>query len=117
MRKLTTIVAAVAVAGLMTAGAPRQADARPDYQKAFLAKYTKISAEDQEKKCLMCHGEEKKQRSDYAKAMEKALGVKNCKDVEKINEALTEVESKEYEDGKTYGSLLKDGKLPPPYSE
>ena len=67
---------------------------------------------------VICHGaKSKKERSDYAKALEKALGEKKVKDVEKINAALTEVEGKEYEDGKTYGSLLNDGHLPPGFSE
>jgi hypothetical protein len=117
MRKLVTCVAALAVVGVLTTSAPKRADARPEYQKAFLEKYSKLSDEDKEKKCLICHGKEKKMRSDYAKAIEKALGAKNVKDMDKINAALTEVEGKEYEDGKTYGSLLNSGKLPPPYQE
>jgi predicted alpha/beta hydrolase family esterase len=118
MRKLVTIAIAVAVVGAMTVSGPNQANARPEYQKAFLAKYTKLSQADQDKKCAMCHGaENKKQRSAYAEALGKALGAKMVKDVEKINAALTEVESKEYEDGKTYGSLLNEGKLPAPFKE
>lgn len=117
MRKLLTIVAVVAAVGLLNTSAPKQADARPEYQKAFLEKYSKLSDEDKEKKCLICHGKEKKMRSDYAMALEKALGAKMVKDVDKIAAALTESEGKEYEDGKTYGSLLNAGKLPPPYKE
>lgn len=118
MRKLVTVAAAAAVMGLMTTSGPRQAQAQKQYMDAFLAKYTKLSEEDQAKKCGICHGaDSKKMRSDYAKALEKALGEKKVKDVDKINAALTEVEGKEYEDGKTYGSLLNEGKLPAPYSE
>lgn len=116
MRKLM-IVAVAAAVGLMVVAGPKSAQARPEYQKAMIAKYTKISAEDQEKKCLICHGEKKTERSDYAQALGKALGGKNIKDVEKINAALTEVEAKEYEDGKTYGSLLNEGKLPAPFKK
>jgi hypothetical protein len=117
MRKLVTIAAALAVVGSMTVSAPKKADARAEYQKAFLGKYDKLSEEDQMKKCGICHGkngQNKKVRSDYAQALEKALGAKMVKDVEKINAALAEVEGKEYEDGKTYGSLLNSGKLPAP---
>lgn len=121
MRKLVTIVTAAAVVAALTLSGPNQANARPEYQKALFAKYTKISEADQMKKCGICHGGEnganKKQKSAYAEALGKALGAKMVKDVEKINTALTEVESKEYEDGKTYGSLLNEGKLPPPFSE
>ena len=108
---------AVAAAGLMTASGPKQADARMEYLKAFVGKYTKLSEEDQAKKCLICHGANKKQRSSYAMALEKALGAKMVKDMEKINTALTEVEGKEYEDGKTYGQLLNEGHLPAPFAE
>lgn len=116
MRKLVT-TAAIACGLSLMGWAPKQAEARKEYMDAFIAKYSNIT-EAKEKKCLICHGaESKKQRNDYSMALEKALGKKMEKDVEKINGALTEVEGKEYEDGKTYGALLKSGKLPAPFKE
>ncbi|MFV0444327.1 MAG: hypothetical protein ACK5Q5_12225 [Planctomycetaceae bacterium] len=118
MRKLVIAATIAAVMGLTSLSAPKQAQAQKQYLDAFKAKYTKVSADDLKKGCAICHGKEsKKQRNDYALALEKALGAKKVKDVEKINSALMEVEAKEYEDGKTYGSLLNDGKLPAPYAE
>jgi cytochrome c553 len=109
---MVTIAAVAVVLGLMTSNA----QAQRQYLDAFKAKYTKISADDAKKGCAICHGtENKKQRSDYAQALGKALGATKVKEVEKINAALTEVEGKEYEDGKTYGSLLNEGKLPAPF--
>lgn len=118
MRKLAIIATVAAVMGLTSLSAPKQAQAQKNYMDAFLAKYTKLSEEDKAKKCGICHGKEsKKERSDYAQALAKALGGKKVKDEAKVNAALTEVEGKEYEDGKTYGSLLNAGKLPAPYAE
>lgn len=115
MRKVFAVLATAAVAGFMVSSAPQQATAQPQYLKAFTEKYD--IAEAKEKKCGVCHGEKKTERSEYAQAMGKALGEKKVKDVEKINKALTDVEAVEYADGKTYGELLKSGKLPAPYSE
>lgn len=115
MRKVASIVTVAAVLGLMVSG-PKQASAQKQYLDAFIAKYD--IAEAKEKKCLVCHGaKSKKERSDYAKALEEALGEKKVKDEAKIMAALATVEGKEYEDGKTYGQLLKDGKLPAPFAE
>ena len=117
MRKMVTIAVAAAVLGLMSTSAPKQAQAQKYYMDAMFEKYDKISDADKAKKCGVCHGKSKKMRSDYAQALGKALGAKKVKDKDKINAALMEVEGKEYEDGKTYGDLLNDGKLPAPYSE
>jgi hypothetical protein len=116
MRKLLTGVALVAVVAGMTVLAPQPAQARKEYMDAFLAKYDKLSDEDKEKKCAICHSAaSKKDRSDYAQALEKALGAKMVKEADKIDAALVEVEGKEYEDGKTYGELLEAGTLPAPF--
>lgn len=115
MRKLVTVLSAVAIVGVGMLSAPKQASARKEYMDAFIAKYDTIE-EAKEKKCLICHGAAKKtDRSDYAQALGKALGGKMIKDKDKISTALGEVEGKEYEDGKTYGELLKSGKLPAPF--
>lgn len=59
-------------------------------------------------------GKDKKVLSDYATAFKEALGKKDVKDAEKIAAALKQAEEKEYEPGKTYGMLLRNGMFPPP---
>lgn len=113
MRKLAVMMSVAALVGISLTAAPKQASARMEYLKAFSEKYGIEEANT--KKCLVCHGMNKKDRSDYAQEVGKALGATKVKDMEKINAALTTVESKEYEDGKTYGQLLKDKKLPEPF--
>jgi hypothetical protein len=113
MRKLAVVMSVAALVGISLTAAPKQASARMEYLNAFVAKYD--IAEAKEKKCLVCHGAKKTERSDYAQEIGKALGAKMVKDMDKINAALETVESKEYEDGKTYGQLLKDKKLPAPF--
>ena len=88
------------------------AHARPDYNKEFWAAYPSLK-EHAETKCGACHGSDKKVRNDYGKAFGTALGEKNIKDAEKIKEALKKTEAeKSGTDGKTFGDLIKDGKLP-----
>ncbi len=116
MKRVLSILGILAVVALIAA--PHQADARPQYHKAFAAKFEKVAKEANEKKCAVCHGDEgknKKQVSDFGKALAEALGAKNVKEEDKINEALDKVAKKEFEPGKTYGSLLEAGKLPAPY--
>ncbi|MEZ6056805.1 MAG: hypothetical protein R3C01_08870 [Planctomycetaceae bacterium] len=115
MRKVAAVLVMAAVAGLVVSSAPKQANAQPQYLKAFLAKYEIEGAA--EKKCGICHGEKKSERSAYAMEFGKALGEKKVKDVEKINAAYDTAAKAEYADGKTYGELLKSGKLPAPYGE
>lgn len=111
MRKPVMLMAAMVFAAGSMMISPQDASARKEYMDAFNAKYDIEAAKEQ--KCNLCHAKKsKKERSDYAKAMEKALGAKMVKDKDKINESLTEIEKVEYETGKTYGALLKDGKIP-----
>ncbi|MEW4487142.1 hypothetical protein AB1L42_03625 [Thalassoglobus sp. JC818] len=113
MKKALTFVALFGVIGLFAA-APKQAEARPQYLKAFLVKYD--IAEAKELKCGVCHGEggkNKKVVSDYGKALGKALGEKNVKDADKIAEALGEAAKAKNGDDGSYGDLLDKGKLPP----
>jgi hypothetical protein len=122
MKKLPTLMAIVAVAGLMLVGAPQDAQARPKYKSAVEKKYTKIAEElKNDVKCNACHGLEadgksnKKLLSDYAKALAEALGKKNETDNEAIDKALNAVAQKKNGDGKAYGELLEGGKLPAPH--
>ncbi len=108
-------VVAVVSSGLM---APEQVQARMPYFNAFKAEYTKVDASTiEDTKCGICHGGEKgankKKLSKYAEELAKGLGGKNVKDEEKIKEALKAAEKGDAGGGKTFGDLLKDGKLPP----
>ena len=118
MSKLLTLSGVLVLAiAFVTA---TEANARPQYQKAFMAKYTKVTAA-KKAKCGICHrkkktGEKGKPRNDYGVALFKSLKKKNCKDVAKIVAALKKTElvkvSKDKKEKKTYGDRLKAGKLP-----
>ena len=117
MRKLAIVMAAAVVAALVFSVDVVPVQAQKQYFDAFVAKYPEVAEKANQQKCGVCHGKQKTQRSDFAKALEKALGEKKVKDVEKINAALDTVAAEEYTDGKTYGELLKDGQLPAPFAE
>lgn len=105
---------------LLVLAAPRPADARPQYHKSFKEVYPKLEAEAEEMKCGVCHGGEKgakkKILSGYGQALREALGEenKNVKDADEIAGGLKKIEAKDCGNGKTFGELLKEGKLPPP---
>ncbi|MFN0197715.1 MAG: hypothetical protein ACKVT0_13305 [Planctomycetaceae bacterium] len=106
------IITTLALVAMVFASADRQADARPDYLKKFLETYPDVKAA-AELKCGACHGKDKKNRNNYAKAVGTALGAKNVKDADKIAEALKAAEEKDSAtEGKTFGDLLKAGELP-----
>lgn len=105
-----TWIGLAAVVALVGFG--RCAEARPGYCKEFLGKYADNKAA-AEAKCGSCHGASKKDRNGYGAALGKALGGADVKDADKIKAALTKIESeKSAVDGKTFGDLLKEGKLP-----
>lgn len=90
-----------------------QAQARPQYLKSFLDTYPALKEEASKVKCGACHPEtDKKVRNDYAMAFGKGLTDKNLKEEEGIKKALTDAEAAKNADGKTYGDLIKEGKLP-----
>ena len=95
---------------------PDRADARPQYRKAFATKYKELKELESEKKCGVCHpsGDNKKINNDYGEALKKHLGNnKNVKDEKKLDEALTAIEKEKSKvEGKTFGDLIKEGKLP-----
>jgi hypothetical protein len=118
MRKVLTMLSAVAVAGALFSICSPPAEARMEYMNALSTKYPAVAEQVKMQKCVVCHHKtDKKQRSEYAKALEKALGKKMVKNVDEINKALDAVAGQEYSDGKKYGDLFKDGKLPAPFSE
>lgn len=113
MRKSWTWIACgVALAAASIWLAPN-ADARPEYNKEFWDMYPTLKDFKENTKCDACHGKEKKVRNDYGKAVGTALGEPKIKDAEKIKAALKKAEGeKSSTEGKTFGELIKDGKLP-----
>lgn len=104
----------LAMLAAMVLTAPQQADARPQYLKAFATQYPSVAEEAKKVKCGVCHPEKsKKVRSDYGKAMGSGLTKKNEKDGDALKTALTKAESAESGvEGKTFGDLIKAGMLP-----
>lgn len=94
----------------------------PPFKKEFDAMYVKpdgtaaekaLAAAAAEAKCNICHvGKDKKDRNAYGKELAKHLKKDDGKNVEKIKKALTDVESAKSPGGKTFGELIKEGKLP-----
>ena len=89
------------------------AEARPKYYAEFKKMYPDVEGVS-EAKCNVCHmGKKKKNKNDYGKAYGMVLGEENCKDSDKIKDSLKKAEEKDSKvEGKTYGDLLKDNKLP-----
>ena len=111
MNKL--LLAGACLLGLAIAG--NQAEARPNYLKAFTAEYPAVK-EAASVKCGVCHPERsKKVRNGYGKAFGGGLGAKKVKDAKKLKAAFSAAAKEPSKtEGKTYGDLLKDGKLPDP---
>ena len=109
-------VCGLALAVLSIATAPEQAQARPQYRKAFGLKYPDLKEVENEKKCGVCHpkADDKKKNNTYGVALKKQLdGKKNEKDEKVLSEALGKIEAeKSATEGKTFGDLIKEGKLP-----
>jgi hypothetical protein len=115
--RISGLIGGVLIAGFAVLCSSQVAQARPEYNKHFWEMYKKeIGAQADAVKCNACHfGDVKKNRNDYGKAMHKALGEdqKQVKDADKIKAALEKTaKEKSGTDGKTFGDLIKDGKLP-----
>jgi hypothetical protein len=112
MRKCLTWISCFAALTAFVGGP--EAYARPQYVKAFITEYPALKTEAEAAKCGLCHPEEKKSvRNDYGKALGTALGEKNVKADDKLAEALKKSEKeKSAVEGKTFGDLIKAGKLP-----
>jgi len=130
MTKALWILTAVAVLGGLIANS---AQAIPPFKKEFDAKYVDKASTDATVKafseaaakanCLICHGkdatgkQDTKIRNAYGLALDKLLDKKtDAKDAPKIQKALDDV-AKEKSDpanasSKTFGELIKEGKLP-----
>jgi len=106
------IALGMAVVGTALVG-PQDAQARPGYLKSFNAAYPALKDAADTAKCGICHfGEKKANRNDYGKAMHEALGAKDVKDAAALEAALKKIESTKNAAGKTFGELIKEGKLP-----
>jgi hypothetical protein len=115
------LVCGLVLVGLVLALSPADADARTKYRTTFKQEYKKV-AESNKVTCDVCHVPKKKKtdRNNYGKALLKTLKEavgdipdKGVVDVKKIKESLKKVEKeKSAIDGKTFGDLLKEGKLP-----
>ena len=111
------IACGVAFVGASMVSNPQDAQARPGYLKGFNTAYPALKDATESTKCGVCHfGEKKTNRNDYGKAMGEALGEKDVKgdgSEKKIADALKKAEAgKSSTEGKTFGDLIKDGKLP-----
>jgi hypothetical protein len=115
MRKCVTAIVCGGVLSVIL-GLGGSAEARPAYLKVFGSTYEKLKKDTEDKKCNVCHyGDSKKNKNDYAKAVGGQLGGTNLKeaDKDKIVEALKKAEKeKSSVEGKTFGDLIADGKLP-----
>jgi hypothetical protein len=112
----TSLIVMVVVAAVMAVDTP-SADAFPAFKIAFDKKYmvegsALHTALEGKTNCNICHvGTDKKQRNDYGKALDKLLSKDDMKDAEKIQQSLEKVEA-EKNGETTFGSLIKEGKLP-----
>jgi hypothetical protein len=117
MKKAVVLV--LAVAGVASLGLDvRQAEAFPPFKVAFDKMYmTEGSAMHKalegKSNCNVCHlgTKDKKKRNEYGVALDKLLSKDDAKQPEKIAAALAKVESEKSGD-KTFGELIKEGKLP-----
>ena len=97
MQRRTSL--AISFSGLVVLGFafPGAAKGRTQYYNEFAEMYADRKAAFEAMKCGVCHGEKganKKTRTEYGEAVDKALGGKNVKDKERIRKALKEAESK-----------------------
>jgi len=95
--------------------------ARAQYKAAFEKAYPDLKKKLGKKvSCAVCHPtKKKKERNNYGAAVGKAVfskavgGKKNEKDKDKLKKALeAAAKEKSATKGKTFGDLIKDGKLP-----
>lgn len=119
--RIQQVVVIASLACVLFQAVQQTAEARPNYNKEFWAKYDKeIGKLKDTTRCGACHfGSDKKNRNDYGKAMGEALvskdvgGKKDETDLDKIKAALDKAaKEKSGTEGKTFGDLIKDGKLP-----
>ncbi|MBT4865943.1 MAG: hypothetical protein HON53_12625 [Planctomycetaceae bacterium] len=106
-----------AIVAVMFVATPKQAEARPPFVGVFAKQYPALKDLVKKSKCAVCHpkadNKKKKKRNDYGMALGKAIGKANEKDKAKVTAALVKIEKeKSGAKGKTFGDLIKEGKLP-----
>ena len=109
------VVCCFALGLVSVVAAPQQADARPQYLKAFAGKYENLKEQAKDAKCMVCHyGKSKKNNNDYGDALKKHFGdEKNVKDTAVIEKGFAEIEKEKSKvESKTFGDLIKENKLP-----
>lgn len=107
------VVCGLAVVALVVSAFGTQAEARPPFYGAFAKLYPDVKVE-ADAKCAVCHigKASDKKWNDYGTALGKALG-KKMATADEATAAMKKIESeKSGTEGKTFGDLLKDGKLP-----
>lgn len=116
--KRSTLLTMVALLAGVLAFSSSSVEARPKYRTQFQKSYEKVAA-NHKINCFVCHKKmddgkiDKEHHNNYGEALEKALGKKNETDYDVIEAALKKIESKKSaEEGKTFGDLIKAGKLP-----
>jgi len=99
------------------------ASALPPFNKEWVARYNPgdKNAAFVEAKCNVCHaGESKKMKNEYGKAVGKFLSKAKYNEIKEdeaaakkyISEGLQKAEAEKAAAGKSYGELIKAGKLP-----
>lgn len=127
-RVKAALVCGLAAVGVLMVFASKQAEARPKYYSSFQKKYPEVVKENdvlEKVKCNACHiGQPKaKKWNAYGVALRTALenelggkdkiGKAGVLDVKVIEAALKKTEEAKSEiEGKTFGDLLKEKKLP-----
>ena len=114
-RILRYLVLPAAAGALWLSLSGDSAEARPQYFEKFKKTYEPLAETAESKRCAVCHGMGKKtERNAYGKALVETLGEgKNVKEAAAVEKALRAAEAKKSEvAGKTFGELIKEGKLP-----
>lgn len=113
MRKIVLPLGGALLSGLVLGLGSATVEARPNYYPEFKAAYPSVT-EANVVKCGVCHVGKPtaKTWNDYGTAFSKTLGKKKA-NKEEAKAALKKVESQPSSvEGKTFGDLLKEGKLP-----
>ena len=117
------VCACVVLCLFAVAWSAQSASALPPFNKEWVAKYNpgEKNAAFKDAKCNVCHaGDNKKMKNEYGKAVGKYLTKANYLKIKEddaaakkyILEGLQKAESEKSSAGKSYGELLKAGKLP-----
>jgi len=112
-KQITTVAVMMAVGFIALSARP--AYAVKQFYDEFKEVYGNLDASAVAKaKCNICHeGKSKKDKNAYGKELDKLLDrKKDAKNPEKIREALEKVAGMKSPSGKTWGEILKSGKLP-----